>query len=245
MSQEIDLTELFLNLQDELSTKLTASREVMGSPGAKGDESEIHWAEMLDDFLPDRYSIHQKGFVIDSNENCSDEIDILIYDAQYTPFLFKAESRIFIPAESIYAVLEVKQEMDREALQYAGEKAQSVRNLRRTSTEIRHAGGTFEPRDLPPIQAGLLALESGWVPAFGDPFHTKMSELVDNERLNIGCVLEEGAFTHELEEDSKEVSLDVTTEPILLTFCLDLFSALQSLGTVPAIDLEIYKRVLE
>ena len=39
-----------------------------------------------------------------------------IYDQQYTPFVFVEDGVKFIPAESVYAAFEVKQEVTRELL---------------------------------------------------------------------------------------------------------------------------------
>lgn len=40
----------------------------------------------------------------------------MIYDRRYSPFLFNQSGAVFIPAESVYAVFEVKQELSRETV---------------------------------------------------------------------------------------------------------------------------------
>ena len=71
--------------------------------------------------------------MIDCKGNISDEIDMVIYDQQYSPFLFNRDTSLFIPAESVYAVLEIKQDLNKKHIEYAGRKASSVRLLHRTS----------------------------------------------------------------------------------------------------------------
>jgi hypothetical protein len=62
---------------------------------------------------------------------------------QYTPSLLDQQKHRYVPAEAVYAVFEVKPSINWDYLIYAGEKADSVRILERTSIEIPHAGGTF------------------------------------------------------------------------------------------------------
>jgi hypothetical protein len=76
--------------------------------------------------------------VIDADGRESDYIDVIIYDRQFTPPVF---NKLYIPAESVYAVLEAKQTLNRESVIYAARKAQSVRLLRRTAAEIVDARG--------------------------------------------------------------------------------------------------------
>ena len=151
----MDLRKLFLHLQDQLATRLQSNRAMIDHPGAKGSATEEGWREMLGEYLPKRYCV-SKAFVIDADGGQSDEIDLVVYDRQYSPFLFKQDGAIFIPAESVYAVFEVKQSLTAQNVGYAIEKAASVRRLRRTSVTITHVAGTSDPRPLFPILAGLL-----------------------------------------------------------------------------------------
>jgi hypothetical protein len=160
----------------------------------------------------------------------SDQIDLVIYDKQYSPFVFHQEGVNYIPAESVYAVFEVKQSLCRENIIYASKKAESVRALKRTSVPIVHAGGTFPPRPLFNILAGLITTSSDWTPPLGKAFEKIIAELKPWEQLNIGCTLNGGSFF--LRPDgSIEKSLE---EEALIFFFIKLFNQLQNLGTVPA-----------
>jgi hypothetical protein len=97
-------------------------------------------------------------------------MDVVIFDRQYSPFLAKFKKSNYIPAESVYAVFEVKQDLSTEQIVYAGKKAASVRALHRTATVIQHAGGTFKPRTHFEILAGLLCHSTKWKTPFGIPF---------------------------------------------------------------------------
>ena len=48
------------------------------------------------------------GFLVDANGSISEQIDIVVFDRQYSPFLFNQDGCKYMPAESVYAVFEVK-----------------------------------------------------------------------------------------------------------------------------------------
>jgi hypothetical protein len=102
---------------------------------------------------------------VDSEDAFSEQMDVVIFDRQYSPFIFRFQGQTIVPAESVYAVFEAKQSIDAGQVEYARKKVASVRRLRRTSLPIPHAGGTYPPRPLPKILGGLLTFESDWKPA--------------------------------------------------------------------------------
>lgn len=234
------LNALFLSLQERLIADLK-SNAVLEHPGAKGDSTESDWVKMLAAHLPARYSAH-KGFVIDSTGEQSDQIDLVIYDHQYCPLLLNRNDQRFIPAESVYAVFEVRQELDRANVTYAGEKAASVRRLLRTSTAVPYVEGTYKPKEPPRIIAGILTARSNWSPPFGAPFGAVLSELEEDQRLDLGCALEHGGF--EIAYGSKpELALSAPETALMFLF-LRLLGRLQGLGTAPAIDFGRYAGAL-
>jgi hypothetical protein len=239
---KVELKSLFLHLQEQMIAKLTTDRTIT-HPGTKGDATELCWIDMLNNYLPRRYQA-TKAFVLDADGNLSEQIDIVIFDRQYSPFLFNQDGAFYVPAESVYALLEVKQDLNKENIEYAGSKAASVRCLRRTSGPIPHAGGTFEPRKLFPIIAGVLALGDIWKPPFGESFETLISELPFEKRIDIGCALQFGAFDVQYVEGSKP-QIEKNENNALIFFFLRLLSRLQSLGTVPAIETGEYAKSLE
>ena len=126
------LDRLFSAYQEKLQASLQLA-DVLDHPVGKGDESELSWEEMLRDYLPFRYQVMAKVTAVDYTGATSDEIDLLIVDRRYSPLVFSAASRRYIPAEAIYAALECKQSLDRSNLLYAAEKVSSVRGLQPTS----------------------------------------------------------------------------------------------------------------
>jgi hypothetical protein len=238
------LKKLFEALQQRLLAGLSASRTVIEHPVAKGDASEANWLDMLQRHLPHRYQA-DKAFVIDSKGAMSEQIDIVIYDRQYTPIMYNHDDQRVIPAESVYAVFEVKQELSKSTIEYAGNKAASVRNMERTSAEIIHAGGKHDPRVPIPILAGILTYKSSWSPPFGDSFADSLAHLDIAAQLNIGCSVCDAGFDVSLDSNGK-LQIEISTaERAIVFFLMRLLQKLQMVGTVTAIDYDAYMKWLK
>jgi hypothetical protein len=240
--KKVDLRRIFMNLQKQMIAKLSANREILRHPGTKGDSTELNWVKMLAVYLPKRYKV-DKAFVLDSKGGLSEQIDLVIYDQQYSPFLFNQDGALYIPAESVYAVFEIKQTLNKENILYAGKKAQTVRRLKRTTASIPHAGGIFNPKKHFKIISGMLCLESDLSSPFGAVFKDALKCLNVSQRINLGCVLKRGAF--EISYGKSIVIKKSEDYDALIFFFLRLLTSLQRLGTVPAMDISQYEKVLQ
>jgi len=177
--------------------------------------------------------------VVDSNGVFSEQIDVVVFDRQYSPFIFHYQDQIVIPAESVYAAFEAKQTITAALIDYAQKKVASVRRLHRTSLPIPHAGGTYPPKSLMPILGGILTLESNWNPPLGEPMMTALTRNPEG-RLDLGCVAAHGMFA--CNADGQPC---ITTQGKAATaFVLELIARLQSIATVPMIDTRSYARWL-
>lgn len=243
MTNHVPLRDLFMQRQAVMIAQLTASRMTLPHPGTKGDATELHWIEMLAAHLPRRYNA-RKAQVMDHTGALSEQVDVVIFDAHYCPLLLEDGDACYVPAESVYAVCEVKQHVSKETIEYASGKAVSVRRLIRTSAPVVHAGGTFAPKQPPDILAGLLTLDSRWSPPFGDSFTASLSGLPSSGMLQFGCALRHGAWQADRRPDGTIVSSVSSPETALISFFLALLASLQSIGTVPAMDLTEYARAL-
>lgn len=237
-----DLKSLFYSLQNQMEARLVTDRNVT-HPVAKGDAAEINWIQWLKEYLPKRYCV-DKAFIVDCENNISDQIDVVIYDQQYTPFAFKQDSIIYVPAESVYAIFEVKQELNKEYIEYAGKKAESVRSLVRTSAPIPHAGGSYPPKPHNRILSGILTLSSSWVEPLGKSFESQIVALGENQRIDIGCALQCGSFRADYNANSINIERS-TKEEALIFFFLKLLMELQKLATIPAMEIERYASALD
>lgn len=232
------MRQAFIDVQTELAFKIQRANASITHPGAKGAVNEEHWLEIFRSYLPNRYEV-ASAFIIDSLGGRSQQIDLVVYDRHYTPTLLDQQSHRYVPAEAVYAVFECKPQLDKAYLEYAGEKAASVRKLHRTSVGITHAGGAFTPRAPFPIVAGILTARSSWSDGLGDTFKSHLPTDPD-ERLDCGCALEDGAF------DQFDGDLRIRgSNGALIHFLFRLLGKLQSLGTVTAIDWSAYARILD
>jgi hypothetical protein len=234
------LSQLLSGLHDDIQQKLEISRKSFGHPGTKGDASESVWLELLQAYLPQRYQA-ATAHVVDSHGNFSDQIDVVVFDRQYSPFIFKYQGQTIVPAESVYAAFEAKQSINSAQVQYAQEKVATVRRLHRTSLPIPHAGGVYPAKALIPILGGLLTFESDWNPPLGPPFEKALNDDNADRRLDIGCVAAHGHFTYDLA--AKRYVFTPEGRPAT-AFLFNLISTLQFSGTVPMIDIQAYARWL-
>jgi hypothetical protein len=240
--RNIDARKWFEGQQQKMIAELREVRAVHDHPTAKGDGTELHWLELLQSRLPARYRA-ERAFVVDADGNRSEQLDIVIHDRQFCPVLLDTAGGIHIPAESVYAVLEVKQDLSKKQIEYAGEKIRSVRRLRRTSAEFPHASGrnTTKPK---PILGGILTFGSGWSPPLGDPFETVLQSQSPTERIDLGCALCDGAFDVVYDTDGVPQLTRSASDSSLIFFFLRLLHRLQQIATVPAIDYLEYSRLL-
>lgn len=229
------LPQLLAGLHDDIEQRLKTARAAFGHPVTKGDASEAVWLELLKTYLPERYQT-AKATVVDSKGMFSEQIDVVVFDRQYSPFIFHFQGQTVIPAESVYAVFEAKQSINAGQVAYARKKVASVRRLHRTSLPIPHAGGTFPPKPLPHILGGLLTFESEWRPGLGQPLTDTLTANADNSRLDLGCVAAHGVFGC---DTGGCYTITPNGKPAT-AFLLELIARLQSSATVPMIDVRAY-----
>jgi hypothetical protein len=236
---EWSLTQLLTGLHDDIEQRLSIARKSFAHAPTKGDASEHVWLQLLEAYLPKRYQA-ATAHIVDSNGTFSDQIDVVIFDRQYTPLIFQYEGQTIIPAESVYAVFESKQTVSADMIAYARAKAASVRKLHRTSLPIPHAGGVYDPKTPSPILAGVLSFESDWKPALGDSLQKALAGGNATDRLDLGCVAAHGIFYHDTEKYALLPERKAAT-----AFFLELIARLQELATVPMIDIRAYAKWLE
>lgn len=263
---KVNLKELFGSLQNQMVAKLSTNRDFIHHPGSKGDALENTWIDWLRAYLPNRYCV-DKAIVIDSEGSLSDQIDLVIYDQHFTPFVLTQNGIHYIPAEGVYAVFEVKPDLkgnvkDISYIEYAGRKIESVRRLKRTSTNIIDRGRKFEPRSLTKIIGGILTSTNDYKKH--ETIEKHLRKLDGLKSIDMGCAVSFGSFyiDYDGEEDMnekdfikrineyyqkrniKEIEFS-QSDTSLVTFFFQLMRYLQqSIGSVAAIDLNEYSKAI-
>ncbi|MGC4175339.1 DUF6602 domain-containing protein [Demequina sp.] len=212
----------------------------MTHPSAKGTATEGQWIRTLAGFLPARYGVGTV-FVIDSDGKRSDQIDLAIFDRQYSPLFFTEGDFDVVPVESIYAIFEVKPVLDLDKVKYAQAKIASVTSLKRTSVPIAHAGGVYPAQDptSKPILGGLLSTRSEWKPMDGTAARAGLLSDAGGCQLDFAIAVDSGAT--ERVGNALEYA---PPETQLIWFALRLLRRLSAMGTVVALDLDAYARPL-
>jgi hypothetical protein len=221
--------------QEKLYATIRCADPIVHS-GDRGEVNEQHFIDVFRNYLPARYTV-DKAAVLDSDGNTSDSIDLVVFDRQYTPTLLDCDKHRYVPAEAVYAVFECKPVVNKDYLEYAADKAASVRTLKRTSVPIQHAGGTYPAKQHFDIIAGLLAPDIGWKGGFGDTFQSTHKALSGEHRVDCGLAV--CGYSFDVFEDGNAYSL-CEGNNALVFFLFRLLNKLQSLGTVPAIDWNAY-----
>jgi hypothetical protein len=269
---KVELKQLFEGLQNQMVSQLSTNRKFINHPGSKGDALENAWIEWLQKYLPNRYSV-EKAIVIDSEGNTSHQIDIVIYDNWFTPFIFSQNGFHYIPAEGVYAIFEVKPDIQgssdggKNYIEYACEKIESVRTLKRTSTSMINSGVKQKARPLSKIIGGILSTTNTYTHQNNNTIEKYIKENDCFKGLDIGCIADYGSFhiDYEGEEDTKLEDLkdfqkrysDYYTnrkfkeirfsekDNSLVSFFLQLTRYLQqAIGTIQAIDLNAYSSAI-
>lgn len=246
-----DLSESIQGIHGRLVAQLDERRKIP-HPTHKGDEGEFLWLNVLSDHLPRRYAI-RRGIVIDSQGARSDAIDLIVYDPQYTPVFLAQDEHAYVLAEAVYAVFEVKYELNAANVRFAADKAASVRRLFRTNATVPHAGGEVRKPKPPFTQiAGLLTLESNrrWVSP-----EERIRKHVDgcdgNRALDLVLSLRDGLYESN-RPTRAEPGVPPGVEPpsfetgssCFVLFLYSLLHRLQRMATVPAVEWGAYRQRL-
>lgn len=227
-------TAILRGLAERVERDLRLARSIIGHGPSLGGATEQVWIRIFDTYLPERYRA-RSATLMDSDGNFSDQIDIVIFDRQYSPTMFELEGTTVIPIESVYAVFEAKQVLRGHHLAYAQQKALSVRALNRTSVTIPTINGSFR-KNPQWILAGFLALDPNTDGFNPNVIHSRLEADQGQGKLDFGCVASSGVFGCN-GDDSMTYRADKYAGG---TFILELMARLQSCGTAPAIDYRAY-----
>lgn len=260
---KVDLNQLFSGLQKQMSAQLNTNRAFINHPGSKGDALENAWIGWLRKYLPNRYCV-DKAIVIDHEGNTSQQMDIVIYDNWFTPFIFEQDEFYYIPAEGVYAVFEVKPDIqgnvsDKTYIEYTGEKIESVRILKREAASFINGGNKINPRPLTKIVGGLLCSTNSFTHKNNDTITAHFKSLDNLQSIDLGCIADYGSFyidynpNAEITTVGQDAYLEFYKKRVFnkikfgeanhsfVTFFMQLTRYLQqAIGTIPAINLNAY-----
>lgn len=156
MNKGFSVTEYVETLGEELIAAFEQGR-LATTPGTVGETRERAIREKLRQLLPHGIGVGS-GFVIDAQENVSNQIDIILYEEDICPVfrINNSTEAAFYPCEGVFAVGEVKSTIGSREVDDILEKIASVRKLNRVVkpqksilfdgqllTAYRHYGNTM------------------------------------------------------------------------------------------------------
>ena len=123
---------IFQNVLRQAEDVLTLAGEAAANyqhRGIRGDERAAALARFLVAHLPNVFAIG-KGEAIDYRDNRTGQLDLCIYDAAGAAPILSSAENFLVPAESIYAVIEVKSVLTKAEMQKCVESAKRIRALK-------------------------------------------------------------------------------------------------------------------
>lgn len=216
--KNILLKSLFASMQHQMSAQLSTNRDNITHSGSKGDALENAWIEWLRKYLPSRYSV-DKAIVIDFEGNISHQIDLVIYDNWFTPFIFTQNGFHYIPTEGVYAVFEVKPDIsgssdNKHNIAYAGEKIESVRSLKREAASFINGGIKNLARPLTKILGGILTSTKSGERTNNNTLIKHFKEQKNLKSIDIGCVADYGSFYIDYDNPKRTIKVFKTKQDV-------------------------------
>lgn len=101
-----EIAENYKQLEGKISRELNL--KVGRHHLTSGNNREQVWMELFRQIIPHKFNIKQGVFLIDSKGVVSKEVDLAIFDDQYTPYIFNYGKIHFIPIEAVAMVVQCK-----------------------------------------------------------------------------------------------------------------------------------------
>ncbi len=96
----------YIRLEESITSQLKMS--VKKHHVTSGTFREDIWKGLFEQIIPRKFSIEQSIFIIDSQGRVSKEVDLAIFDEQYTPYIFRHGRIKYIPIEAVAVVIQCK-----------------------------------------------------------------------------------------------------------------------------------------
>lgn len=100
------IAENYMKLEESITSQLNIA--VKRHHVTSGTFREDIWKGMFEQIIPHKFSIEQSVFIIDSKGRVSKEVDLAIFDEQYTPYIFRHGRIKYIPIEAVAVVIQCK-----------------------------------------------------------------------------------------------------------------------------------------
>lgn len=114
--------------QNKLSAAINQIRGSIPHSGEIGTLIERQFRSRLEEIMPEKIGVSH-GFVVDSSNAVSRQMDIILYDRHCTPRIFTSDGAQMFPVEATYACGEIKTNLDTSKLEDSFQKCWSYKTL--------------------------------------------------------------------------------------------------------------------
>jgi hypothetical protein len=185
----------------------------IGHPGLEGEIREIAARECVEPFLTQSYQCGT-GKVIDSLQNLSDQIDLVVYHKKVAPPILVNRDLGLYPVECVRYVFEIKTTLTATEVKDANDKFRSVSRL--ISFPKKQADGSIKGGSLPATV--LLAFSSDMSGSEIDRYKRYTKD--EHPRCTVLCVLGKGYWFYDAKTKCWH-GLEASSEfPAYTEFCM-------------------------
>ena len=241
--------KILKNIFDNLEQSLYSDMSIRIEHNLEdGKYREYLVTKVLQKIIPSKYSI-TNGFIIDSDNNISQEMDVIIYDKNYVPPFFD-ETYTVVPIEAVIAVIQVKTTLKSDTLNDSIKNLNSIDKLNsKTGGKIISANGTLitEKRYIKPYKI-IIAYQTTYTDSHDFSNIMKdidMLYIVEKNKIwfikdrnKIESVVCEKLET--MEKAQKDYSVRKITESRLAFFALNLLEKMKLINNSIIINYEEY-----
>ena len=207
----MNLNEIFQSIAINMLTEFEHTQTQIKHMGERGSEREAVLKSFLSKYLPTRYGI-SSGEIIDTEGGISHQCDLIIYDHFNSPLLLAGENIRIFPAESVFAVIEVKSVLSAKEIDDCITKIKHLKNLKRENG---------------PIPGVIFAYKSGWkkdsIQRTATEFQKQYRQCQGHQFVDLICILSHGIIVLDTVYDGfSSINNDISERCMLTNFELNI-----------------------
>ena len=191
----MDWESLFRASSIKLTAELQECRAALEHRGLKGTATEGALAEVLRGYLPGSIEVCT-GEVIDSKGGRSRQADILLFDGATAPRIFSRDNISVLPVEAVYAAIEVKTYLNKQAIEEAFENMKAFKQLDKSAFHPGRATTNKLLYDMPsehwPVQFFIFAYESDSLETVLGHVARLNADQPIHQQIDLVCILDKG-----------------------------------------------------
>lgn len=222
----MDLAGIFNDISTQMRSDFMKAKKSLTHSGLKGEANEETPRVFLRQYIPKTLDISQ-GMVVDSKENKTRELDIIISDSSKTPIFFQSGNTRVIPAECIYGAIEVKAFLDKPETTKSHINMLSLKSLNKDPGAYFKKNGIIQNQktlygkqwEYWPTHHFVFAYDSNSLKSIVDNLNELQSNSSVEKRIDCICVLNKGVILNRTPDGN--VSALPTNESSLAYFETD------------------------